>query len=59
MAKSPYTPELREEIAKEYLAGNASSVELANKYNISSDKIVRVWAQKYKEQGISNKSLIE
>ena len=53
MAKSPYTPELRKEIAKEYLAGNASSIELANKYNISSSRTVRVWAQKYKEQGIS------
>lgn len=53
MSKSPYTPELREKIAKEYLEGNASSIELANKYNIPSDKTVRVWAQKYKEQGMS------
>ena len=53
MSKSPYTPELREKIAREYLEGNASSIELANKYNIPSDKTVRVWAQKYKEQGMS------
>lgn len=53
MAKSPYTPELREKIAKEYLAGYASSIELANKYNIPSDTTVRMWAQKYKEQGLS------
>lgn len=53
MSKSPYTPELREKIAKEYLAGYASSVELANKYNIPSAKTIRVWAQKYKEQGMS------
>ena len=53
MSKSPYTPELREKIAKEYLAGDASSVELANKYNIPSDNTIRVWAQKYKEQGMS------
>ena len=32
MSKSPYTIELREKIAKEYLAGDASSVELANKF---------------------------
>lgn len=53
MSKSPYTPELREKIAKEYLAGDASSVELANKYNIPSDNTIRVWARKYKEQGMS------
>ena len=53
MSKSPYTPELREKIAKEYLAGNISSIELARKYNIPSDTTVRVWAQKYKEQGIA------
>ena len=53
MSKSPYTPELREKIAKEYLEGVASSIELANTYNIPSDKTVRVWAQKYKEQGMS------
>ena len=53
MSKSPYTIELREKIAKEYLAGDASYVELANKYNIPSAKTIRVWAQKYKEQGIS------
>ena len=53
MSKSPYTPELREKIAMEYLEGYASSIELANRYNIPSDKTVRAWAQKYKEQGIS------
>ena len=53
MSKSPYTPELREKIAREYLEGNASSIELANKYKIPSDKTVRVWAQKYKGQGMS------
>ena len=53
MSKSPYTPELREKIAKEYLAGNISSIELARKYNIPSDTTVRVWAQKYKEQGLA------
>ena len=39
MGKSPYSPELREKIAKEYLAGAASSGEIANKYNIPSDKL--------------------
>ena len=53
MSRTPYSPELREKIAKEYLEGNASSIELANKYNIPSDNTVRVWAQKYREQGIS------
>ena len=52
MSKSPYSPELREKIAKEYLAGEGSSIELANKYNIPSSKVIRVWAQKYKEQGM-------
>ena len=53
MSKSPYTIELKEQIAKEYLDGSASSYELANKYNIPSAKTILVWAQKYKEQGIS------
>ena len=53
MYNSPYTPELREKIAKEYLAGYAGSYELANKYGIPSAKTIRVWAQKYKEQGNS------
>ena len=45
MSRTPYSPELREKIAKEYFEGNASSIELANKYNIPSDNTVRVWAQ--------------
>ena len=53
MSKSPYSPELREKIAKEYLAGDVSAYELADKYNIPSDNTIRVWAQKYKEQGMS------
>ena len=53
MAKSPYTPELRILIAEEHLAGNGSSCEIANKYGIPSSKTVRVWAQRYSEQGVS------
>ena len=52
MAKSSYTPELREEIALKYINGYASSIELSLVYGISG-KTVRTWAQRYKEQGIN------
>ena len=52
MGKSPYSPELRIKIVKECLAGEGSSIELSNKYNIPSSKTIRVWAQKYEQQGM-------
>ena len=52
MGKSPYSLELRIKIVKEYLAGEGSSIELSNKYNIPSSKTIRVCAQKYKQQGM-------
>ena len=52
MAKSPFTSEFKEEIALKYINGYASSIELSSVYGICS-KTVRIWAQRYKEQGIS------
>ncbi|ADZ84316.1 helix-turn-helix domain-containing protein [Cellulosilyticum lentocellum] len=51
MAESPHTPEWRVMVAKEYLDGLASSIDIASKYNITS-KTVRRWAQRYMEHGI-------
>ena len=42
-----YSKELKEKIVKEYLEGKDSFEGLANKYNISSDEIVRQWVLKY------------
>ncbi len=52
MAKSPHTPEWRATVAQEYIDGKGTSYEIADKYNINS-KTVRVWAQRYKEHGLS------
>lgn len=51
MAKSPHTPEWRAMVAKEYLDGLTSSVDIASKYNLTP-KTVRRWAQRYMEHGI-------
>ena len=51
MAESPHTPEWRVMVAKEYLDGLVSSIDIASKYNITS-KTVRRWAQRYMEHGI-------
>ena len=42
-----YSKELKEQVIKEYLAGNNSLEGLANKYNISNHQIVRNWVLKY------------
>ncbi len=51
MSKSPHTPEWRAVVAQEYLNGQGSSLNIADKYSVT-DKSVRRWAQRYKEQGI-------
>ena len=45
MAKSPHMPEWRAVVAKEYLDGLASSIDVTS-------KTVRRWAQRYMEHGI-------
>lgn len=50
MAKSPHTSEWRAMVAQEYLDGNTSSCDLAKKYNVDSNTVIR-WAMKFKEQG--------
>ncbi len=42
-----YSKELKQQVIKEYLAGNDSLEGLANKYNISTCEIVRQWVLKY------------
>ena len=42
-----YSKELKELVIKEYLSGRISFCDLTNKYNISSDTIVRGWVLKY------------
>lgn len=42
-----YSKELKIQVIKEYLEGKYSTCDLANKYNISSDEIVRQWVLKY------------
>jgi transposase len=51
MSKSTHTPEWRAVVAQEYLNGQGSSLSIADKYSVT-DKSVRRWAQRYKEQGI-------
>lgn len=51
MAKSPHTPEWRVLIAQEYLNGQGSSYDIAERYKIHASTISR-WTQRYKEQGI-------
>ena len=52
MSNQLHTPELRAMVAQQYLNGVAPVRVLASKYGISK-YTVRVWAQKYKEHGIS------
>ena len=52
MSNQLHTPELRATVAQKYLDGVASAHVLASEYDISKFT-VRVWAQKYKEHGIS------
>lgn len=42
-----YSKEIKEQVIKEYLEGKTSYEDLTNKYNISSDEIVRQWVLKY------------
>ena len=42
-----YSKELKQQVVNEYLAGGTSTTELSNKYNISTDEIVRQWVIKY------------
>ena len=42
-----YSKELKEKVIQEYLNGKGSTCDLANKYNISNDEIVRRWVLKY------------
>ena len=51
MSKSKFTPEQKATIAKEYLNGIASSMELATKYNVD-DYTIRRWAHRYEEKGM-------
>lgn len=44
-----YSKELKEKVIQEYLEGKGSTCDLANKYNISNDEIVRRWVLKYNE----------
>ena len=52
MSKQLHTPEFRAMVAQQYLDGVTPIHVLASKYNISK-YTVRVWAQKYREHGIS------
>ena len=52
MSKQLHTPEFRAMVAQQYLDGVTPIHVLASKYNISK-YTVRVWAQKYREYGIS------
>ena len=49
---SKFSSEIRAEIAKEYLAGAASSRDLADKYGICH-KTVQLWAKRYTKNGIA------
>lgn len=49
-----YSKQLKETVVKEYLNGSTTYLELSNKYNISTDEIVRQWVLKY-NQGIEIK----
>ena len=42
-----YSKNFKEKVVKEYLEGNSSFEELANKYNISTHVIVMNWLKKY------------
>ena len=42
-----YSKEVKEAVIFEYLEGNGSFEEIANKYNISTSEIVRQWVLKY------------
>ena len=46
-ANKSYSKEFKIKVIKEYLSGLNSYVGLANKYNISSDEIVRQWVLMY------------
>ena len=51
MSELKFTPEQKANIAKEYLDGFASSIELAKKYNVNNYTIRR-WAHRYEKSGI-------
>ena len=52
MLNQLHAPELRAMVVRLYLDGAVSAHVLASEYDISK-YTVRVWAQKYKEHGIS------
>ena len=51
MSELKFTPEQKANIAKEYLDGFTSSIELAKKYNVNNYTIRR-WAHRYEKSGI-------
>lgn len=51
MSELKFTPEQKANIAKEYLDGFASSIELAKKYNVNNYTIRR-WAHRYEKSGV-------
>ena len=50
MRKSKYSPELRIQIAREYLSGQSSLNNLEKQYGIDSGTIVQ-WIKQYKSKG--------
>lgn len=49
-SKRVYSPELEREVAERFLAGE-SKVELTREFGLSSPRIVRKWAQLYRDHG--------
>ena len=50
MSKSRYSTEFKVKISEEYLAGEKSSTQIANEYNLSDVTVLR-WAKKYEKYG--------
>lgn len=50
MSKSKYSTEFKIKISEEYLAGEKSSTQIANEYNLSDVTVLR-WAKKYEKYG--------
>ncbi|MEY8371856.1 helix-turn-helix domain-containing protein, partial [Aerococcaceae bacterium 50-4] len=49
---SKYSEEFKIKIVNEYLNGNLSYVQLANKYHMPSDTLLQRWVNAYKTQGL-------
>lgn len=45
-----YSPELKKEVVKAYMNGEGSFLQLALKYGISTDDMVRKWYKLYKDE---------